>query len=144
MYILDTNLYIAAFRDASRAEALDAFYVRHLPRTYLSAIVVHELTVGAESPRKLTELQRHIVAPFESRRRIITPSLGAWVRAGEVCGAIRRESGLREMAQRKSFFNDILLAVSCREHGCVLVTDNTKDFVAIRRFLAFEHVAPWP
>ena len=37
-----------------------------------------------------------------------------------------------------------LLAVSCREAGCVLVTDNDRDFLRIRRFLAFEFVKPWP
>jgi predicted nucleic acid-binding protein len=44
----------------------------------------------------------------------------------------------------KAFANDILLALSCREAGCVLVTENDRDFSRIRRFIAFEYIQPWP
>ena len=144
MYLLDTNLYIRAFRDAAEAEALDAFYVRHLRRTYLSAVVVHELVVGAQNRRKQAELQARLVAPFAARQRVVTPSFQTWVRAGEVCGAILRYGGHRDAIDRKSFFNDVLLAVSCREHGYVLVTDNGKDFERIKRVFAFQYTPPWP
>ena len=44
----------------------------------------------------------------------------------------------------KAFANDVLLALSCREAGCVLVTDNERDFQRIRRFLQFDYIKPWP
>ena len=44
----------------------------------------------------------------------------------------------------KSFANDVLLALSCREAGCVLVTDNERDFQRIRRFVQFDFTNPWP
>jgi hypothetical protein len=44
----------------------------------------------------------------------------------------------------KAFADDILLALSCREAGCVLVTDNQRDFQRIRRFVSFEFMKPWP
>jgi predicted nucleic acid-binding protein len=44
----------------------------------------------------------------------------------------------------KAFANDVLLALSCREAGCVLVTDNERDFRRIRRFLQFDFTKPWP
>ena len=45
-YVLDTNLYIAADRDAGSAEELVGFYRVALPRTYLHAVVVQELMAG--------------------------------------------------------------------------------------------------
>jgi len=44
----------------------------------------------------------------------------------------------------KAFGNDILLALSCREAGAVLVTDNLADFERIARVTSFDFVEPWP
>ena len=38
----------------------------------------------------------------------------------------------------------IQIAVSCRETGCVLVTDNTRDFERIARVSTFRFVQPFP
>ena len=55
-----------------------------------------------------------------------------------------RDEGLELARLSKAFANDLLLALSCREAGCVLVTENGRDFARIRRFVTFEFVAPWP
>ncbi len=55
-----------------------------------------------------------------------------------------RKEGLEIDRVSKAFSNDILLALSCRESGCVLVTDNLRDFQRIRRFIQFEFAPPWP
>jgi predicted nucleic acid-binding protein len=44
----------------------------------------------------------------------------------------------------KAFGNDVLLALSCREAGIILVTDNARDFARIARIVAFDLVRPWP
>jgi hypothetical protein len=36
-----------------------------------------------------------------------------------------------------------LLALSCREAGCVLVTLNERDFHRIRRHVSFDDVTHW-
>jgi predicted nucleic acid-binding protein len=56
---------------------------------------------------------------------------------------VRRE-GLEVTRASKAFANDVLLALSCRESGCVLVTENERDFGRIRRFVDFEYVPAWP
>jgi hypothetical protein len=43
----------------------------------------------------------------------------------------------------KSFANDVLSAVSCREAGCVLVTLNERDFHRMRRHVSFDDVTHW-
>jgi hypothetical protein len=55
-----------------------------------------------------------------------------------------RSEGLEIARVSKAFANEVLLALSCCESGCVLVTDNQRDFRRIRRFLDFEFVGPWP
>jgi predicted nucleic acid-binding protein len=44
----------------------------------------------------------------------------------------------------RSFVNDVLLAMSCRESGTVLVTKNVHDFARIAAVRRFAFVAPWP
>jgi predicted nucleic acid-binding protein len=55
-----------------------------------------------------------------------------------------KQEGLEIARVSKAFANDLLLALSCRESGCVLVTENDRDFSRIRRFVAFEYMKPWP
>jgi len=143
VYVLDTNIYIRAFRNADDSEALAMFYAKHLPRTMLSAVVAHELAVGASTRRKSAELRKRIIAPFEARKRISVPSFMAWIQAGEICGAILRSGGYGDKPAQKGFFNDVLLAVSCREGGHALLTWNVDDFRIVRKFVTFEYAAPW-
>jgi predicted nucleic acid-binding protein len=55
-----------------------------------------------------------------------------------------KQEGLHIARVSRAFANDILFALSCRESGCVLVTENDRDFSRIRRFISFEYVKPWP
>ena len=55
-----------------------------------------------------------------------------------------RQDGLEIARVSKAFANDILLALSCRESGCVLITENEHDFSRIRQFVSFEFMKPWP
>jgi predicted nucleic acid-binding protein len=55
-----------------------------------------------------------------------------------------RREGLEIARVSKAFANDILLALSCRESGCVLITENEQDFSRIKQFISFEFTRPWP
>jgi predicted nucleic acid-binding protein len=55
-----------------------------------------------------------------------------------------RKEGFELGRVSKSFANDVLLALSCREAGCVLVTENDRDFKRIRRYVSFDYTKPWP
>jgi predicted nucleic acid-binding protein len=44
----------------------------------------------------------------------------------------------------EAFGNDALLALSCREAGSVLVTDERRDFERIARVAPFDFVDRWP
>jgi predicted nucleic acid-binding protein len=143
-YVLDTQLFINAFRDPAANEALQQFHRSFAPFEYLSVIVAQELRAGIQRSRDGRALERHVLNVFERAHRTITPSADAWHRSGDLLAEMARKEGLEIGRVSKAFANDALLAVSCREAGCVLVTDNERDFQRIRRFLPFEFIKPWP
>jgi len=143
-YALDTNLFIKALREPATNARLIEFHAAFVPFEYLHSIVVQELRQGVMPSRHLRALERHILEPFVRRGRLITPSFAAWKQSGDVLRNLAHRDGLELSAVRKSFGNDILLAVSCRESGVTLVTDNLSDFRRIRTVLPFEFVGPWP
>lgn len=108
---------------------------------HLSAVVVQELRAGVRG-RDASRLESSIVEPFERRGRLITPSYSAWKEAGRVLSELIAPA--RWNTVTRSFVNDVLLAMSCREAGVVLVTTNLGDFTRIASVRAFEFVAPWP
>jgi len=144
VYLLDTSLYIRAFHEDGFAADFRAFHAAALPRLALSAVVVHELLVGARTTRSERRLRQGLLAPFAARRRILTPSLATWDTAAAVDRRLRRLRGYAASLRLRSFFHDILLAVTCRQVGATLVTDNARDFALIRRVCEFRFVPPWP
>lgn len=143
-YVLDTHVFINAFRDPIANETLQRFHRAFAPFEYLSVIVAQELRAGIRQSRDRNALERHVLGVFERAGRTITPSQNAWHHSGDVLSEMARREGLEIARVSKAFANDLLLALSCREAGCVLVTENDRDFSRIRRFVAFEYVKPWP
>ncbi len=143
-FVLDTQLFIRAFRDLAANQALQEFHVARAPFEYLSSVVAQELRAGIRRPSDRRALELHVLGIYERVGRLITPSVGAWNRSGDVLAAMMREEGLELSGVSRSFSNDILLALSCRDAGCVLVTENHRDFSRIRRYVRFEFVAPCP
>ena len=143
-YVLDTQLFIQAFRQPGANQALQDFHRLFAPFEYFSVIVGQELRAGIHHPRDRKALEKNVLRVFERANRTISPSSDAWHRSGDLLAEMAREEGFEIARVSKAFANDILLALSCREAGCVLVTDNERDFSRIRRFVHFEFMKPWP
>jgi len=143
-YVLDTQLFIQAFRDRGANDALQEFHRVFAPFEYFSVIVAQELRAGIQRPRDRHALEKNVLRVFARANRIITPSADAWHRSGDLLAEMARKEGLEIARVSKAFANDVLLALSCRQAGCVLVTDNRRDFDRIRRFVQFEFTEPWP
>lgn len=144
MILLDTNIYIDAFTDPAFGAEFEAFHGRHLPRIVLSAVVVHELLVGATTPADRRRLLRGLVEPFRTRGRIHVPSMATWAGAADLDRRLRGLGGFRASLAQRSFGHDLLLAASARELGATLITRNQKDFAVISRSLPFKVAPPWP
>ena len=142
-YALDTNIYIDAFRSTDASETLKQFLTSHLPMTYLSAVVMMELRIGAQTKDQVEAVEKAVFAPFEKRRRVFAPSLHAFKEAGTILALLVKNHPVNRPI-RSSLVNDALLAASCREQGLTLITSDN-DFLRISRHLkGFRYVAPWP
>lgn len=143
-FTLDSNLYVDAFRNTDAKTALERFHAAFTPFEYLSAVVAEEIRAGVR-PDDAPRLERDLFGPFERRNRIITPSYSGWKQSGELLSTLAASEGLELRRVSKTFFNDIILAITCRENGVTLVTNNVKDFARIKRVLpTFVFVPPWP
>ena len=140
-YAIDTSLYIDALRTDEGRAALNAFHIAFAPFIHLNGVVAQELLAGVRG-RDAASLEASIVVPFERRNRVVAPTYLAWKEAGSVLSALVSPSGWRDVS--RSFVNDVLLAMSCREAGLVLVTRNSRDFARIARVRRFDFVPPWP
>lgn len=140
-YALDTNLYIDALRSADSALELEAFLMAYAPTIMLSAVVAQELRAGSRGAQ-VAEVDSAFIAPLEKRGRCFTPSYAAWKESGAILSAVMLKA--EWPAPPRSFVNDSLLAMSCREAGVVLVTRNLRDCERIARVKKFDFTGPWP
>jgi predicted nucleic acid-binding protein len=143
-YVLDTQLFIDAFRDRAANESLQRFHRAFAPFEHFSVVVAQELRAGVKRRDDRRALERNVLTVFERAGRTISPSADAWHRSGDLLSDMARTEGLEVGRVSKSFANDVLLALSCREAGCLLVTDNERDFQRIRRYVDFDFTKPWP
>ena len=143
-YVLDTNLYIGAIRDPDKEADLDAFLERNAPVTYMSAVVMQELCAGAITDASARALDKGIFEVFERRGRVAGPSVPSFKECGRIFAALFRQDGVPFKERPRSLVNDILIALTCRENGMTLLTDDG-DFKIIRPFVrGFSFLAPWP
>ncbi len=143
-YVLDTNLYTAAFRSDAAREQLTGFVRRNAPFLFLHSVVAQELLVGTYTEAEYRELNARLIEPYEDLGRIITPSHDAWKRAAYAVVKLLEKKLLSPRGYTRSFLNDCLLAASAQDHGYVLVTSDTKDMERIAAVLPFRFAQPFP
>src|SRR5260370_37795726 len=144
MFLLDSNVYIAGFIEPVLGEGCRAFHHANLPRSALSAVVVHELLVGARDRHRERALQRALIEPFRTRRRIHVPGARTWEMAADFDRGIRVLGEFAASLARRAFAFDILIAASPREIGAPIITSNMADLALIHRQRAIRPTPPWP
>ena len=143
-YVLDTNLYVRAFRSPAGAQELQAYYEAFTPAPYLSSLVLHELLVGANTVEKERSIRNQLARPLQRARRVITPTHAAWQSSAEAIARMSRSEKRDLRSIPKSLVFDYVLAASCGEAGATLITDNVNDFAAIQKTIKFAFESPWP
>jgi predicted nucleic acid-binding protein len=73
-FVLDTQLFIQAFRDQEANETLQTFHRNFSPFEYLSVVVAQELRAGITRPQDRQRLEGNVLGIFERAGRMITPS----------------------------------------------------------------------
>lgn len=64
-YVLDTQLFINAFRDPAANEALQQFHRVFAPFEHLSVTVAQELRAGVRRAQDRKALERHVLKVFK-------------------------------------------------------------------------------
>ena len=130
--VIDTNVYINWINKGQH----EAVVFQREAVKYLSAIVILELSAGAFSVRD-RRLIREIISPFGKAGRILLPTASVYEAAGDV---LRRLQEFQEYSVSSAYglVNDILIAVSARSIGAVVITQNERDFVAIQAVRPFK------
>ncbi len=135
-YVLDTNVYVD-IQHADRIEdAAEEFILRH--PIQVSSVVMAELLLGAAASPKRSRMLQNIRQQINTGGAI-TPDIDDWQTAALTWTRIASQT-----TERRSFWNDLLLAASCARTRATLITANHTDFVRIARYIPVRHVAPWP
>jgi predicted nucleic acid-binding protein len=129
--VVDTNVYVD-WMNAGRHE--DVLFEKGAVK-FLSAVVLMELRAGAFRPAD-RRLLGHVQAAFEKAGRLLIPSGTVFAEAGEALRRLQAEKGYN-LASSPGLVGDVLIALSARAIGAVVVTQNERDFRAIQSVRPF-------
>jgi predicted nucleic acid-binding protein len=125
--ILDTSVYIDNLRSGRfKQEILGLQFV-----VRCSAVVLAELSRGARSRE-----MKKFVADLAKNLRVIAPNEREWVESGHIVNRIVTAKGYDVHKTREIHF-DVLIALTARRIGAVVITCNAEDFTTVRRFTNF-------
>jgi len=130
--VLDTSFLIEHFRKGSVQDIflkLNRYY--HIS---FSSVVLMELLSGAFDRK-----ERRLIEQIRNNFTVITVTERQWYTAGDVMLKLRQDKKIDPL-RIKSLLADILIAVSVREIGAVLITKNEKDFKLIREIIDFKYI----
>ena len=140
-YVVDTNVLIDVLRSAVERQAYERFLHQGLALTYVSAVVGMELLAGARSGTHALALESELLGPFQRRGRVFEPSSAALLTVGRLLSGLTAQG---KPLPSRSFLNDLLIGVSCRERGLTVLTRDA-DFQRVRRLVPGLRVeAPYP
>lgn len=130
--VLDTSFLVGHFRKGTVYNTflnLNRFY--HIT---FSSVVLMELVSGAYDHK-----EQKLIDQIKNNFTVISVTERQWYVAGNVMRKLRLDKKIDPL-RIKSLLADILIAVSARDVGAVLITKNEKDFKLIRSVLDFKYV----
>jgi len=131
--VLDTSFLIEHFKKGS---VYDTFI--NLNRLYhisFSSVVLMELLSGAYDPK-----EQRLIEQIKNNFTVISVTEKQWYVAGDIMRKLRLNKKIDPL-RIKGIRADILIAVSIRDIGAVLITKNEKDFKLINEVFDFKYLA---
>ena len=126
----DTSFLVEHFRKETVQEAflnLTKYY--HIT---FSSVVLMELLAGAFDPK-----ERKLIDQIARNFSVLSVTERQWFVCGEIMMRLRRDKKI-DRARVKGLLADILIAVSVRDIGAILITRDVKDFRLIRGVYDFK------
>lgn len=126
----DTNLYINLLKGKLPGNLLEDFCRQYIIR--LCPVVYHELIRCIQNP----SLRKKVEKITEQTLFLPAPTPPMWTQAAELASKVM---GSTDEKTLESIQNDLLIALTARYNGAVLITGD-KHFKVIRKHLSFEYV----
>lgn len=125
--IFDSSIWIDQWRTGRHSGRVASMYgvVR------LSAVVLAELRRGA-----LRMSESALIDTLEKNHRILTPTEANWLESGRILAKMHLDYGFTPEKLRDLHF-DVLIALTARSHGAILITSNRSDFELIHGYRSF-------
>ena len=131
--VLDTYFLVEHFRKGTVYNTflnLNRFY--HIT---FSSVVLMELLSGAYDHK-----EQKLIDQIKNNFAVITVTERQWYVAGNIMRKLRVDKKIDPL-RIKNLLADIIIAISARDIGAVLITKNEKDFKLISEALDFKYVA---
>ena len=128
----DTSFLVEHFRKETVQEAF-----LNLTRYYhvaFSSVVLMELLAGAFDPK-----ERKLIDQIARNFTVLSVTERQWFICGDIMMRLRRDKKI-DRDRLKGLLADILISVSVRDIGAVLITKNEKDFKLIRDVYDFKYL----
>jgi len=126
--VIDTSIYLNHFRHGKYREELQKgiFLVRN------SSVVLAELYRGCHEPE-----EREHIDELAENFPVITPPEKIWLESGKILAQLAKQKGYQPGKIRDLHF-DVLIALSARSVGAVLITNNRRDFEEVKKLKDFK------
>jgi predicted nucleic acid-binding protein len=128
LVILDTSVFIDHLRTGCHQQRMES--LTGLIRT--SSVVLAELWRGATQPA-----ERDFLRALERNHPLLTPTEKNWLESGRILGQIYAEKGFAPDKLRDLHF-DVLIALTARSYGALLITSDRADFELIGAYRKFQ------
>lgn len=131
--VIDTSFLVEHFRKDTVYETflnLNRFY--HIT---FSSVVLMELLSGAYNTK-----EQKLIEQIRNNFTVISVTERQWYVAGNLMMKLRRDRKIDPL-RIKSLLADVLIAISVRDIGAVLITRNEKDFKLIKDVFDFKYLA---
>ncbi|MFO0795260.1 MAG: PIN domain-containing protein [Candidatus Brocadiaceae bacterium] len=133
--IFDTSIYIPFINKGISYPTGVPPIDRGKQMIFMSAVVIEELYAGAFDTQSIKLLDK-LYLTFEGLDRLIIPDAVDWQKTGKIIAKIGRKYGYESIFLKIT--NDVLISVSARRIGAMVVTNNIKDFLKIKEFVDFK------
>lgn len=120
-YVLDTQFYIDVLRGTPGGAAVLDFLASHVTAVDFHALVGAELLVGASGAAEATAIRQRLIDRFKPER-LLVPDAADLLAAGDAVRRMRDRGGDHAEHAQRNFWNDVVIATSCRRRGRVLIS----------------------
>ncbi len=128
LIIFDTSIFIDYFR--YEKFEINLQNVNGLIRN--SSVVLSKLLRGATKNNEI-----NFIRTLEKNHPVLTPTQKNWIESGFILLKIKKDYGFLAKKIRDLHF-DVLIALTARNYGAVVITSNKTDFELIQSYKEFK------